>query len=275
MVAALGQPPELAQGRPDRAVAGHPRGGITPLLGRAQQLPGGLVRHGQLATHEVMHRSPVQGWEELRDVAQLAAQVASPSVGAAGLRRREALAAIDAWPSASCRPSSRRLRSGPSGSPATPSSPLVSWATASAIAERTSPLAGTLPVVDRLLDGARALAAEGVPTETVITARHHGSSIVAMRSTVDDAGGGRLRNRTVADCGSDCGSRSEWPVPPGTECPKTRAAMWTWRIGHPLLLPAPWGHPAPTNRIAVNAGSRAGNRARRPVSHGAVRSTGT
>jgi hypothetical protein len=32
----------------------------------------------------------------------------------------------------------------------------------------------------------------------------------------------------VADRGSDCGSRSGWLVPPGTGCPKTRAAMWTW-----------------------------------------------
>ena len=38
-----------------------------------------------------------------------------------------------------------------------------------------------------LLDGARALAAEGVPRETVITARHRGSTIVAMRSTLAEA----------------------------------------------------------------------------------------
>ena len=38
-----------------------------------------------------------------------------------------------------------------------------------------------------LLDGARALAAEGAPSETVITVRHRGSTIVAMRSTVGEA----------------------------------------------------------------------------------------
>jgi hypothetical protein len=36
-------------------------------------------------------------------------------------------------------------------------------------------------------DGARKLLAEGVPPETVIEARHKGSSIVALRSTVGEA----------------------------------------------------------------------------------------
>ena len=38
-----------------------------------------------------------------------------------------------------------------------------------------------------LFDGARALAAEGVRAETVITARHCGSAIIAMRPTVGEA----------------------------------------------------------------------------------------
>jgi hypothetical protein len=43
-----------------------------------------------------------------------------------------------------------------------------------------------------LLDGARALAAEGGSREAVITARHRGSTIVAMHSTVGEAGKWRI-----------------------------------------------------------------------------------
>ena len=70
---------------------GHARGSVAPFLGQAQQLLRDLVRRGQLAALEVDHGSPVQGREELRDVAQLAAQLAGPGVGAARLRCRDAL----------------------------------------------------------------------------------------------------------------------------------------------------------------------------------------
>ena len=43
-----------------------------------------------------------------------------------------------------------------------------------------------------LLDSARALAAEGAAPETAITARHRGSALVAMRSTVGEAAKWRI-----------------------------------------------------------------------------------
>ena len=46
---------------------------------------------GQFAALEVEHGLAVQDRKDLRDVAQVAAQLASPSVGAAGLRSRKSL----------------------------------------------------------------------------------------------------------------------------------------------------------------------------------------
>jgi hypothetical protein len=45
----------------------------------------------------------------------------------------------------------------------------------------------TRPTRQPLLDGARALVALGYPAEAVVTARHAGSAVVAMRSTVGGA----------------------------------------------------------------------------------------
>ena len=58
MGTALDQPSELAQGRPDHAVACHPRRGVAPLLGQLQQLLRGLERRGQLAALEVHDDRP-------------------------------------------------------------------------------------------------------------------------------------------------------------------------------------------------------------------------
>ena len=69
----------------------HLRGGIALFFGQAQQLPRDLVRCGQLGALPVDHRLPVQGRKELRGVTQLPAQLACPSVSAAGFRGREAL----------------------------------------------------------------------------------------------------------------------------------------------------------------------------------------
>jgi hypothetical protein len=44
-------------------------------------------------------------------------------------------------------------------------------------------------------DGARKLLAEGVPPDTVLEARHKGSSVVALRSTVGEAAKWTVRER--------------------------------------------------------------------------------
>ena len=119
---ALGEAAHVGQRRADDTVAGHPRRVVATLLGRLQQLPRGLVRRGQLAALEVDDEAAVEGREELRRVAQLAAQLARPGVGAAGLRRGEApggerrLAERD--PQAELAPPALRRRR--AGSPAPP-----------------------------------------------------------------------------------------------------------------------------------------------------------
>ena len=90
MGTALDQPSELAQSRPDHAVACHPRRGVAPLLGQLQQLPRRLEGRSQLTALKVHDRSTVQGREDLRDITQLAAKLARTGVGATGLRRRKA-----------------------------------------------------------------------------------------------------------------------------------------------------------------------------------------
>ena len=162
VVAALGQPPELVQGGPDDAVAGHLCGGLALLLGRAQQLPRDLVRHGQLAALEVDDEAPVQGREELRDVAQLAAQLASPGVGAPRLRRREA-------PRGDRRLAQRELQAelasltfGSAGQARQHLQPLGQVRDRLGHrGARERPLPGPLPVVDRLLGEPRLGAVPG------------------------------------------------------------------------------------------------------------------
>jgi hypothetical protein len=64
----------------------HLRGGFALFFGQVQQFPCDLVRRGQLGALPVDHRLPVEGREELRDIAQLAAQLACPGVSATRFR---------------------------------------------------------------------------------------------------------------------------------------------------------------------------------------------
>jgi hypothetical protein len=88
--ATLDHPTEVVQGGADDTVSSYPRGGIAPILSQLQQIPRSLVRHGQFAPLKVHDELSIKRWEELRHVAQLAAQLARTSVGATGLPRRKA-----------------------------------------------------------------------------------------------------------------------------------------------------------------------------------------
>ena len=141
---------------------GHPRGGVAPLLGRAQQLPRGLVRRGQLAALEVDDEAPVQGREELRDVAQLAAQLASPGVGAARLRRREALRGDRRLAQRELQAELAPLTLGPVGQARQHLQPPGQVRDRLGHrGARERPLPGPLPVVDRLLGEPRLGAVPG------------------------------------------------------------------------------------------------------------------
>ena len=116
----------------------HLCGGVAPFLRQAQQLPGDLVRLGQFASLEVEHRMAVQDRKDLRDVAQVAAQLASPGVGATRLRSRKSLGGNGGPAESELQAKFALLPLGPVGRPFSTSSPLVRCATASAIAERAS-----------------------------------------------------------------------------------------------------------------------------------------
>jgi hypothetical protein len=51
------------------------------------------------------------------------------------------------------------------------------------------------PTRQPLLDGARALLAQGYPAETIVTTRHAGSATIAMRSTVGEAARWTIKER--------------------------------------------------------------------------------
>ena len=89
-----------------------------------------------------------------------------------------------------------------------------------------------------LFDGARALTAEGVATETVITTRHRGSTIVAMRSSVGEAAKWTIEGSIAADCGSGSGRRFIRVVLPGDGVPETHGRLLAWRNGPPALRSA-------------------------------------
>ena len=57
VLAALDQPPEPEQGRPDHAMTSHLCGGVTMFLGQVQQLARDLVRRGYLAAMLMEHRA--------------------------------------------------------------------------------------------------------------------------------------------------------------------------------------------------------------------------
>ena len=108
------------------------------------------------------HESPVQGREELRDVAQLAAQLASPGVGAARLRRREALRGDRRLAQRELQAELAPLTLGPVGQARQhlqPPGQLRDRLGHRGARER--PLPGPLPVVDRLLGEPRLGAVPG------------------------------------------------------------------------------------------------------------------